>query len=139
MIPPVSSSFLVDRNVEHLRLLTIYHFVVAILVAGLWVVFYILPLVIGPTYYQFLHLPVTLSAEALRVQLLGGLVVYGAQIAVLGLNGRCLQQRKHWISCVVLSCIECLCAPPLGLLLGVSAVLVLRRESVKILFAAPKN
>lgn len=137
MTSPVPSSFLVDRNIEHLKLLALYQFVVAILVAVLWVVFYVLPLVLGPAYYRFLHLPMTLSPDTLRVQLFSGLLVYGAQVAVLGLNGWSLRQRKHWLSCVILSCIECLCAPPLGLILGISAVLVLRRESVKTLFSAP--
>lgn len=138
MIPPVSNSFLVDRNVEHLRLLTLYHFVVAILLAVLWVLFYVLPLVLGAAYYEFLRLPVNLSGEALRVQLFSGLVVHGAQVAVLALNGWSLRQRKHWWSSVILSCVECLCIPPMGLLLGISSVLVLRRESVKTLFKTPQ-
>lgn len=128
--------FLISRDDEHLRLLSVYHFAVAIGLAVLWVAFYILPLAIGPGYYQALGLPTTLAPEALKAQLLTGLIIYGAQIAVIGLNGWNIRQRKHRLSCLILSCVECLCTLPLGLLLGTSAILVLRRESVKVLFSS---
>lgn len=127
MASPDKHHFLVDRNVEHLRLLGIYHWVIASGVALLGIIFYALPL--------FISFIKTLSPNAAWGPHLGGLLVVGAQVVVLGLNGWCLRQRKNWLSCVILSCIECVCAPPLGLLLGVSAVLVLRREAVQALFS----
>ncbi len=126
--------FLVDRDQEHIRLLWIYHWVLGSLVALLWVLFYILPLVLGPLFYQALHFKMPASPDVLKTHLLTGLLTYGAQALVLGLNGWMLRQRKHWLSCVILSTITCLCVLPIGLILGVSAVLVLRRESVKALF-----
>ncbi len=127
--------FLVDRNLEHLRLLAIYHLIIAAAVVLLGIFLYGLPLVMGAALpLVFPGLP-TWSPGVSRIQLGASLLVILVQVAVLGLNGWCLRNRKHWLSCVILSCIECLCALPLGLLLGISAVLVLRRESVKTIFS----
>jgi hypothetical protein len=132
--------FLVDRNLEHLRLLGIYHRVIAFAVALLGIFLYGLPLVMGAPLFSLLFpwLP-TLSPGVSSIQLGKGLLVMLVQVTVLGLNGWWLQNRKNWLSCVILSCIECLCSFPLGLLLGISAVLVLRRESVHAIFSMEKN
>jgi hypothetical protein len=130
--------FLVDRNLEHLRLLGIYHLIIASVVALLGVFLYGVPLVMGAALSPvFPGLP-TWSPGVSRIQLGAGLLVMLLQVGVLGLNGWFLRTRKNWLSCVILSCVECLCAVPLGLLLGISAVLVLRRESVQTIFSMQK-
>ncbi|WP_373531615.1 hypothetical protein [Vampirovibrio sp.] len=133
------SHFLVDRNLEHLRLLGIYHWVIAGAAALLAVLVYGLPLVMGAALYPVFSFLPTYAPGVSPLQLWAGLLVMVVQIVVLGLNGWCLRSRKNWISSIILSCIECLCLPPLGLILGISAVLVLRRESVQTIFALPKE
>lgn len=121
---------LVDRNEEHLRLLGLYHGIIAAGLLLLGVLMYALPLLIGPRYYQVMALFKPLAPQLL----LAGLLLNLIQVTVVGLNAWCLSRRKNRLSCMVLSCAECLCLPPLGFLLGVSAVLVLRREAVAVLF-----
>lgn len=135
MLNPVKHNFLVDRNIEHLRLLGIYHLIIASAVALIGFLFYGLPMLFGSAFSPLAPPMKMMAMEASRVQLLGGLLVMGGQVLVLGLNGWCLRERRNWLSCVILSCFECLCAPPLGLLLGISAVLVLRREAVRAIFS----
>lgn len=121
---------LVDRNDEHLRLLALYHAVISVGLLVLGLLMFVLPLIIGPQYYQGIAQFKPLAPQVL----LGGLLMNLIQVTVLGLNAWCLSHRKNRLSCMVLSCAECLCVPPLGFLLGVSAVLVLRREAVGALF-----
>lgn len=70
---------------------------------------------------------------ALQEHLIKGLLVVGLVTAILALNGWSIKKRQHYLSCLVLSCIECL-SVPVGMILGVSAIMVLRRESVRELF-----
>lgn len=116
----------VVRDEEHLRLLAGYHGVVALGLVLFCLFLYVLPLAVGPGYYQLFSVLKPLPPQ----WLLAGLLVSLIQVTVLGLNGWCLWRRKNRWSSLVLSCAECLCLPPLGFLLGVSAVLVLRRDSV---------
>lgn len=127
--------FMIDRDTEHLNLLALYHTVLAVGVGLLWVFVYILPLVLGSGYSRALHLPDVSVGSAMHRLWLQGVASYGAQTLVLGMNAWMQRERKHWLSCVLLSCMECLAVPPLGFIWGVSAVLTLRRESVKTLFA----
>ncbi len=121
---------LVDRNDEHLRLLGVYHGLITAGFLLLVLLMYALPLLIGPRYYQVMVLFKPLAPQLLLAGLLLGLI----QVSVMGLNGWCLFRRKNRLSCMVLSCAECLCLPPLGFILGLSAVLVLRRDAVAALF-----
>lgn len=128
----------VDRDQEHLRLLVIYHGVVAGLSLLGLLLFVILPLVLGSSYQEILihllKLPQAISTgAALQKRLLLGLLAGSMMIAVLALNGWSMSQRKNYYSCLILSCVECL-SFPLGMILGVSAILVLRRDSVKAMF-----
>ncbi len=121
---------LVDRNDEHLRLLGLYHGLITAGFLLLVLLMYALPLLIGPRYYQVVVLFKPLTPQLL----LAGLLLSLIQVTVMGLNAWCLFRRKNRLSCMVLSCAECLCLPPLGFILGLSAVLVLRREAVAVLF-----
>lgn len=123
---------------KHLRWLVKGHWILAGGIAALWLLAFVLPLSLGPGYFQWWHMPVPVDKKALEFQLLKGLFILGGQIAVVGLNGWLLKQRKNWLSCAILSCVECITLPPFGLALGVCAVLVLRRESVQGLFKQMK-
>lgn len=123
---------LLPQDEQHLRWLVKGHLALAGLAAGLWLLGFVLPLAIGPGYFKWLH--IAASHKSLEFQLVKGLFILGGQTAILGLNAWLFQQRKHWLSCAILSCVECIALPPLGLILGVCAVLVLRREAVHALF-----
>jgi hypothetical protein len=129
---------MVNRDEEHLKLLAIYHFVVAGFTMLALIGFVIIPLVLGPAALKLgVSAPVRETSEMQR-QLLGGLLLGGLLSFVLAMNGWSLKKREYWVSCIILSCIECL-SIPVGLILGVSAILVLRRDSVKALFKQQSN
>jgi hypothetical protein len=125
---------MVNRDEEHLNLLALYHWVVAAIMALILFVFVLLPLVLGPGYLAALHVAVPAGGkQAMQLRLISGLLVGGMATLVFALNGWSLKKRQYYICCIILSCIECL-SIPLGMILGVSAILVLRRESVKAMF-----
>lgn len=143
-----SDRMFVDRDEEHLRLLGLYHFIVSGLCFLAVVIFVIVPLLIGPG-----NLGVPLppgGAAALQKQLVGGLLIGGLLTFIFAMNGWSLRRHENLITCMILSCIECLSIVlgftlgGFGLILGISAVLVLRRPSARALFqstqaeAAPK-
>jgi hypothetical protein len=136
---PLSQSR-VNRDEEHLRLLALYHRVVAGIHSVALLVFVVLPLIIGPAYYHSAANPLPVNPKLMQQLLLVSLIVRGLIIIMIALNGWFLQQKRHWLTCVILSILECgaivLLHEPSGLLLGVSAILVLRRESVKALYKA---
>lgn len=132
----IQPSMMVDRDDEHLRLLGLYHLIVAgINVLGL-VVFIILPLLMGPSYLAAMGAQVG-SAEDLQRKLMVGLILGGLMTFLYAMNGISLRGKRNRISCIIMSVVECLNFP-LGMLLGISAIVVLRRESVKAKFAAGK-
>lgn len=127
-------SIMVNRDEEHLNLLAQYHLVVAAISALVLLVFVLLPLLLGPGYLAALH--INLPAEGrpgMQMRLVSGLLVGGTATAIFALNGWSLKKRQYYICSMILSCIECL-SIPLGMILGVSAILVLRRESVRAMF-----
>ncbi|HEY9746082.1 MAG TPA: hypothetical protein V6C99_07680 [Oculatellaceae cyanobacterium] len=125
-----SAHGLVNRDEEHLRLLGVYHLLFAGF-SGLGVLWFgLLPLLLGPTYFQWLNKP-PVPPEVLFFGLVSGSLI----TAVMAFNGWSLKAHRHRLCCIILSCIECLISP-VGLVLGISAILVLRRESVRELFKA---
>jgi hypothetical protein len=108
--------------------------VVATISALVLVLFVLLPLVLGPGFLEMLHLQLPPGGrQTLQLRLVRGLLVGGLATLVFAWNGWALKKRQYYVCCMILSCIECL-SIPLGMILGVSAVLVLRRESVKAMF-----
>ena len=129
-----------SQDLEHLRLLSIFHYVVAGLIA-LFGSFPILHLVIGLT---FLFSPDSVMASGGTEKWLFGVmftVIPGIIIAMSWLTAfmmataaaRLRQQRSHTF-CLVMAAIAC-CFAPLGTVLGVFTILVLSRPSVRSLFS----
>ncbi len=127
---------------RHLKLLSIFHYVVAGL-AGLFACIPILHLAIGIAFIVAPHkftddgeLPpawfgwifVILASTLIAV----GWVFAGFVFAV----GRFLAKRKDYMFCLVVACIECMFMP-FGTVLGVLTILTLTRDSVKQLFGGP--
>jgi hypothetical protein len=128
-----------NQDEEHLRLLSIFHYVVG----GITAVFACFPCI-------HLAFGVALAAGAFPEQpghpgpplFLGWFfIVIPSVIILLGwtlavailLSGRFLARRTHYTYCFVVAAIECIFMP-LGTVLGVFTIIVLNRPSVKSLF-----
>ncbi len=129
-----------NKDQEHLRLLSIFHYIVAAIVALFSCVF-ILHLVIG--------IVAIVSPESMAGKdgtspppffgwmfvVLGGLAVFmGWAFAVCLISaGRFLAKRKHYLFCMIIAGLSCF-NMPFGTILGVFTIIVLVRPSVKELF-----
>jgi hypothetical protein len=125
---------------EHLRLLSIFHYVVSGM-AALFACFPIIHLVLG---LFFILAPEKFGHGSQQppawigwffVVFASVLILVGWTLAVLVLMaGRFIARRKHYMFCFVMACVECIFMP-FGTVLGVFTILVLNRASVKELFA----
>ena len=132
-----------DRDAEHLRLLAIFHWIVA----GLTALCSLFPL---------LHLAVGIAMVTGRFPDHGHdefsrafgwfFIVFAAGIICLGLcfaaclafAGRCIAQRRNRTYCLVISALSCAWFP-FGTVLGVFTIVVLSKDSVHALFeGAPR-
>jgi hypothetical protein len=133
-----------DNDAQHLRLLSIFHFVVGGL-AGLFCCF--------PLIYVGLGIGMVTGAldqagKEPPPPFLGWFfIAMGALIIVAGwtfalcviLAGHWLAHRKHYWYCFVMACIECIFSP-VGTVLGVFTIIVLLRPAVKAMFGlGPDN
>ena len=129
-----------NKDEEHLRLLSIFHYIVGGL-AGLFALFPVIHLVIG---LVFILAPeaVESNGEAppalvgwLFVIFAGMFIITGWVFAAFAIAaGRFLARRRHRLFCLVIAGIECAFIP-FGTILGVFTIIVLMRESVKELFS----
>ena len=132
-------SNLVDRDAEHLKLLSIFHYVLAGLKALISLVF---------IFHIFMGIVFIVAGTQSRgggpPAFLGGIfIVLGMFAMALGLvgagllafAGRFLAQRRHYTYCFVIAVLSCL-SFPLGTVLGVFTLVVLSRSSVKASFEA---
>lgn len=129
------------QDTEHLRLLSIFHYVVA----GMQALFACLPLihvVLGALSFFGIgifgkgdeRLPGMLFGGAFM--LIGGTIIFigWTLAACVAVAGRSLGQRKRHTFCLVVAGIEAVLCVPLGTILGVFTIIVLLRPSVKALF-----
>lgn len=132
-----------NQDEEHLRLLTIFHYIVGGITA-LCACFPLIHLVIGMT---MLFAPERLSGSehAPGPERVVGLffTVFAAAIILLGwalaaaniYAGRCLARREKYTFCIVVAAVNCI-NTPIGTVLGVFTIIVLVRPSVKQMFEA---
>ena len=134
-----------NQDLEHLRLLSIFHYVLA----GFGFLFSLFPviyLVLGGLILTG-NLPESANApEGPDQQFIGwiflavgtGMMLFGLAFATgLLLAGRFLAARRHHTFCLVVAALSCFCMP-LGTILGVFTLVVLTRDSVKTLFEGPQ-
>lgn len=140
----MSTSPLSAQDADHLRLLSIFHYVVAGITA-LFSLFPLIHLVMGLAMVTG-HLPMESEQgnEPFDPRLFGWFFVAfaGAFIAAgltlagfMAYAGRCLVQRRRHVLCMVVAGISC-CFMPFGTVLGVFTLIVLLRPSVKAAFGA---
>jgi len=130
------------QDEEHLRLLSIFHYVVGGILA-LFACFPVVHLIMG-----ILIVTETIGGTPQGPPpfmgwffvLVGGMMILvGWTLAVcVIIAGRFLATRRRHLFCMVIAAIECLFMP-LGTILGVFTIIVLSRESVKALFQAPRG
>ena len=130
-----------NQDTEHLRLLAIFHYIVA----GLAAVFSFFPLLyttIGGIFIFAARHGTPKPGEELPPEFLGWIfIVLGLFLFLLGIAmaicvliaGRCLSRRKCYSFALVIACIECLFIP-FGTIVGVFTIIALSRESLKRLF-----
>jgi hypothetical protein len=133
---------LVNKDVEHLRLLATFHYIVGAITA-IWLSFPLIHVFVG---LMFMLMPDSFGSDgkqAFPMRMFGLIfVVIGGAIVLLGWTlgaltiyaGRCISRREKHMFCVVVACVNCL-HMPIGTLLGVFTVIVLFRDSVRQLFA----
>src|SRR6266496_3254693 len=131
-----------NQDREHLRLLAIFHYVVAGL-AALFSFFPLLYTTIGAIFIFAARHATPKPGEELPPEFLGWIfIVLGALFFLAGaamaicilIAGRSLSRCKHYSFALVMACIECLFVP-FGTVLGVFTIVALSRESVKTLFS----
>ena len=126
-----------NTDVEHLRLLTIFHYVLAGLI-GLFALF--------PIPHFLFGVFAMLSSEGNSEDQLFGLIfvafsgiwmLIGISFSVLvAIAGQFLKKRKNYTYCIVVGALCCM-VMPFGTILGVFTIIVLMRDSVKELFDYP--
>ena len=130
-----------NRDQEHLQLLSIFHYVVAGL-AALFSFFPLLYTIVGTIFIFAARHDTAKPGEDLPPEFLGwifavigsGLFLFGLAIAIcILIAGRSLALRKRYSFAMGMACIECIFVP-FGTILGVFTIIVLSRESVRELF-----
>ncbi len=128
-----------DTDLEHLRLLSIFHYIVA----GITALFSLFPLI-------HLVLGIGLITGALEAHEDGAEVIgwffvlfalawiaCGLALAIcMACAGRSLKLRRNHRFCFVVACVSCLFMP-VGTILGVFTIIVLMRPTVKAAFGEP--
>ena len=131
-----------NQDIEQLRLLAIFHYVVAGL-AALFSFFPLLYTMVGSIFIFAARHGTPKPGEELPPEFLGWVfIALGSVLFLLGIAmaiciliaGRCVSRCKHYTFALVMACVECLFIP-FGTILGVFTIIALSREPVKALFA----
>jgi len=129
------------KDEDHLRLLSIFHYVVGGL-AALFALFPIFHLVLG-LFFVFAPGKMGAKGEAPPAFIGWMFVIFSAAFILVGwafaalvlTTGRFLAKRKYYMFCLVMAGVECVFMP-FGTVLGVFTIIVLIRDPVKQLFTA---
>jgi hypothetical protein len=124
---------------EHLRLLSIFHYVVAG-IAGLLSLFPVFHigmgvLMLAGKFSQPNEPPLDDLFGWMFIAMGSAIMAAGLVFSVcVALAGRYLSQRRHYMFCLVMACIECMFMP-FGTVLGVLTIITLQKQPVRQLFA----
>ncbi len=135
--PPSPGTDATAQDLEQLRLLSIFHYIVAGITA-LFSLFPVIHLVIGilmATGKMEQSDPGAAVAGWFFVGFAALLIASGLTFAVfIAYAGRCLRQRRRHTLCLVVGALECMMMP-FGTVLGVFTLIALTKPPVKALFA----
>ena len=135
--PPVQQQ---NSDQDHLRLLSIFHYIVSGLAAFFACIPFIhlaigLFMILAPQKFGPGNNQPPAFIGWFFVGIASFFILVGWTFAVLVLiAGRFIARRKHYQFCFVAACVECIFMP-FGTVLGVFTILVLNRPTVKELFA----
>ena len=125
-----------NQDLEHLKILSIFHYVVG----GLAALFACIPFI---HFFMGLAMvlgwfdqrePVLPAFGAFIMVFAGAFILAGWAFAVcLVIAGRFLARQRHHTFCLVMAAVACMFMP-FGTVLGVFTIIVLVRPSVKVLF-----
>lgn len=128
-----------EEDIEYLRLLSIFHYVVG----GLAALFACFPIIYIAVGVLALYVPGSMDAEGEALPALFGwiFIVFGGALILVGwafavfsiIAGRYLARQAHYLFCMVMAAIECIFIP-FGTVLGIFTILVLSKPSVKKMF-----
>ena len=141
--PPISANTQAqaqagNRDLEHLRLLSIFHYVAA----GILGFFSCFPFIHIALGVMFILAPETLDDGKAPPPFLGWIFVIAGSVFVIAgwtltvlliVAGRSLKRLKRRVFCIVVAGIACLFMP-VGTVLGVFTIIVLSRPTAKALF-----
>ena len=130
-----------ERDLEHLRLLAVFHYIVAGCTALLAFI---------PVFHVVLGIAMVTGKlpnsknDAMPVPIGWLFIIMGSVFITCGLGfagclamaGRLLTRQKHYMYCLVMAALAC-AFMPFGTALGVFTIIVLQRDSVKQLFGRP--
>ena len=123
------------QDLEHVKLLAIFHYVVA----GMTALFACIPFI---HFFMGLALATGVLDADPEAQPIGiGLMIFAGLFilagwtlaALIAFAGRSLQTHKRYTYCLVMGGVECIFMP-FGTVLGVFTIIVLMRDTVKELF-----
>jgi hypothetical protein len=128
-----------NRDIEHLRLLSIFHYVAGGLLAFLGcfaIIYVVLGAVIasGRLPNGSTTPPTALGFMFIAIGVFGLLFAWGLATCLF-LSGRFMSARRHQTFSIVVAAISCL-QIPFGTVLGVFTLIVLSRQSVRALYTA---
>ena len=136
--PPHPQAF---QDAEHLRLLSIFYYVlggITALFGCIFIVYIVMGGVIASGKIPSGSGPPTPKEMGWAFMAAGFffILLSWGMAAALILTGRWIGERKNWMYCFVMACLSC-ASFPLGTALGVFTIIVLQRTSVKMLFGRP--
>lgn len=134
-----------NQDLEHLKLLSIFHYIVGGL-AALFAFFPVIHLIlgilfiVGPNRIPGFQGPPPPPFVGWIFAIFGGsIMLLGWAFAVcLIMAGRFIAKQKHHIFCLVMASLNCLFMP-FGTVLGVFTIVVLMRPPVKAMFVPSEN
>jgi hypothetical protein len=126
-----------QQDAEYLKLLTIFHYVAAGMMA-LWGSFPIIHFVVGLAMMSGMFEPPKQGGPpleyfgALFAFIAGAFITIGWTLAICTFfAGRNLARRQHYMYCLIMAGIMTAACTPFGTILGVFTIIVLLRPSVK--------
>jgi hypothetical protein len=140
----VADETLTPQDAEHLRLLSLFHYIVAglqALFASFPIIHFIVgafmvlgPGLLGKGQDRF---PAMAAGGFFMVFAAAWMIVGWTLVACVVIAGRSLARRQRYTFCLIVAGVEAAVCMPFGTILGVFTILVLMRPTVKAAFAAP--